>query len=68
VVKRVLFTLVVIALTGLAVHGQDKRNVAGIIYFTNNTPPDVRTFSRRDFHSKQKESYRDDATRRSPPI
>jgi hypothetical protein len=44
VVKRVLFTLVVIALTGLAVHGQDKRNVAGIIYFTNNTPPDVQTF------------------------
>ncbi|HBB94234.1 MAG TPA: hypothetical protein DC054_02490 [Blastocatellia bacterium] len=43
-VKRTLLTLVVIVLTGLAAAGQGKRKVAGIIYFTNNTPPDVQTF------------------------
>ena len=36
--------LVVIALTALDAAGQGKRKVAGIIYFTNNTPPDVQTF------------------------
>jgi len=44
VVKRTLLSLVVIALTGRAVFGQGKRTVAGIIYFTNNTPSDVQTF------------------------
>jgi hypothetical protein len=36
--------LIVMATTALAVYGQGKRKVAGIIYFTNNTPPDVQTF------------------------
>jgi len=53
-VKRTLLTLVVIALTGLAVYGQGKRTVAGIIYFTNNTPPDVQTFPVEIFTSNRK--------------
>ena len=42
--KRTLLILVVMATTALAVYGQGKRTVTGIIYFTNNTPPDVQTF------------------------
>ena len=42
--KRALLVLVLIALTALAAAGQGKRKVAGIIYFTNNTPPNVQTF------------------------
>ncbi|HEX3144732.1 MAG TPA: hypothetical protein VHQ64_12230 [Pyrinomonadaceae bacterium] len=36
--------LIIIGATGMAAFGQGQRRAAGIIYFTNNTPEDLRTF------------------------
>lgn len=52
--KRALLMLVVIALSTLAAAGQGKRKVAGSIYFTNNTPPDVQTFPVEIFTANKK--------------
>ena len=36
--------LIIIAATAIVTYGQSQRRAAGIIYFTNNTPKDLRTF------------------------
>jgi hypothetical protein len=36
--------VLIIGLTAIATYGQSQRRAAGIIYFTNNTPKDLRTF------------------------
>jgi hypothetical protein len=41
--KKVAAALIVIGLATIA-YGQTQRRAAGIIYFTNNTPEDVRSF------------------------
>ena len=41
--KKVAAALIVIGLATIA-YGQTQRRAAGIIYFTNNTPEDLRTF------------------------
>ena len=41
--KRLVLAFLLIASAALCVSGQ-KRTAAGVIYFTNNTPPDLRTF------------------------
>lgn len=37
-------TLIIVGLAALVTYGQSQRRAAGIVYFTNNTPPDLRTF------------------------
>ena len=37
-------TLVVISLTAIATYGQSQRRAAGIVYFTINTPKELRSF------------------------
>jgi hypothetical protein len=41
---KVAAALIVISMATVIGHGQSQRSVGGIIYFTNNTPEDVRTF------------------------
>jgi hypothetical protein len=36
--------LIMIGLAAIVTYGQSQRRVAGIIYFTNNTPKDLRSF------------------------
>ena len=36
--------LIIIGVATIVTHGQHQRRASGIIYFTNNTPRDVRTF------------------------
>ena len=36
--------LIVISMATIIGYGQSQRSVGGIVYFTNNTPEDVRTF------------------------
>jgi hypothetical protein len=42
--KKVAAALIVIWMTTPIAYGQSQRSIGGIIYFTNNTPKDVRTF------------------------
>ena len=42
--KFFLTATLIIAAPALNVFGQNKRTASGIIYFTNNTPRDLRTF------------------------
>jgi hypothetical protein len=45
VLRGKLCVAIVIVLVGIiSINGQTQRSVGGIIYFTNNTPKDVRTF------------------------
>ena len=41
---RVSAALIIIGATSMIAFGQSQRRAAGIIYFTNNTPDDLRTF------------------------
>ena len=41
--RRILLVMLLMA-TGAGAYAQARRNVNGIIYFTNNTPDDVRSF------------------------
>ena len=43
--KFLAASLIILGLTTVATLGQSQRRAAGIIYFTNNTPKDLRTFS-----------------------
>ena len=42
--QKVAAALIVIGMATTIAYGQSDRAVGGIIYFTNNTPKDVRTF------------------------
>lgn len=42
--SRVSAALIIIGVTTIVAFGQSQRRAAGIIYFTNNTPKDLRTF------------------------
>lgn len=42
--KRVAVALIVTGVAAAIAYGQSQREVGGIIYFTNNTPKDVRSF------------------------
>ena len=63
-------TLVILCRRVLPVLWPGHENVGGIIYFTNNTPPDVQNVSRSRFsRATRKRRYRDVRdSRRSPPI
>ena len=42
--KTLSTVLIIIGLAAMATYGQTQRRAAGIVYFTNNTPKDLRTF------------------------
>ena len=42
--KLFMAALIIIGATSMVALGQSQRRAAGIIYFTNNTPEDLRTF------------------------
>jgi hypothetical protein len=42
--KKVVAALIVIGMATTIAYGQRRRSVGGIIYFTNNTPKDLRNF------------------------
>ncbi len=46
--------LIILCLATLVTYGQSHRRVAGIIYFTNNTPEDLRTFPVEILKGKQR--------------
>jgi len=42
--KAFVAALIIIAVATIVTYGQNQRQASGIIYFTNNTPKDARTF------------------------
>ncbi|HYW69887.1 MAG TPA: hypothetical protein VE961_02560 [Pyrinomonadaceae bacterium] len=64
--RRNFWTLpVVICLAAAAVCAQSQRNIAGMIYFTNNTPADLRSFPIEVLRQNQRVrlGYPDDQSR-----
>ena len=46
--------LIIICLAAIVTYGQSNRRAAGIVYFTNNTPKDLRTFPVEILSGQQK--------------